>query len=366
MTPHDLAPMGKKAVSLSDIARRLNTTAATVSRALRNDPRISEAMCRRARTVADALGYRPDPEAQRLMAHLRSNRQVRFVATLGLINDAEPGSDLYRDPYTSRVIAGAEKRARSLGYLLDEIRVGTEGLNASRVAGIIKSRSIRGLLVPPQAFLHESIPLPLDDLAIVAATAARPELPLHRVSPDHFANAALLLEKLIELGHTRIGLVTTDDMEIRQRHAPTAVYHWFVREARRLARIPPLNFSRDHAKLASWFHRHRPTAVLAPDSWIRDLLDPLTAIPAATSLVIYGNRRPGFSGLDEIPEEIGAAAVDLLTSCIQRGENGVPQHPKRLLIRGHFAEGTTTREYSRDGLPPRNERGKPGLPAALF
>lgn len=336
--------MGRKAVSLSDIARRLNTTAATISRALRNDPRISEAMCRRARATADALGYRPDPEAQRLMTHLRATRQVRFIATLGLINDAETGIDLYRDPYTSHVIAGAEKRARELGYLLDEIRVRTEGLNPKRLTGIFSSRSLRGLLVPPQALLREDIKLPLDDLAMVAATAARPDLPLHRVSPDHFANITLLIEKLVELGHVRIGLLISEEMEIRQRRGPSSVYHWFVHQARLLVPIPPLDVVREGTKLVPWFHRHQPTAVLAPDSWVRDLLEPVTSIPGATSLVIYGNRRPGFSGIDELPEEIGSAAIDLLTAAIQRGEKGLPVHPKRMLVRGLFVNGTTTRE----------------------
>ncbi len=335
--------MGKNGVSLADIAQRLDTTTATISRALRNDPRISDATKRRALSVARELGYRPDPEAARLMAHLRSTREVRFVATLGLINDAPEGRDLYADPYTAQVISGAEKRAQELGYLLDEINVRQAGLGAARLASILRSRNIRGVLIPPQAMLEESIRLPFDDLAVVAATAARPELPLHRVSPDHFANLTLLIEKLIELGHTRVGLLTTHDMEIRQRRTPTSVFHWYVHEARRLESIPPLDAVREVGKLGAWFEKHRPTAVLAPDAWARERLAPFTRLPQDTSLLIYGNRRPGISGIDELPEVIGAAAVDLLTSCVQRGETGLPASPKRVLIAGRYMAGNTLR-----------------------
>lgn len=335
--------MGKNGVSLADIAHQLETTPATISRALRNDPRISDAMKRRALAAARELGYRPDPEAARLMAHLRSTREVRFVATLGLINDAPEGRDLYADPYTAQVISGAEKRAQELGYLLDEINVRQTGLGPARLASILRSRNIRGLLIPPQTMLAESIRLPFDDVAVVAATAARPELPLHRVSPDHFANLTLLLEKLIELGHTRIGLLTTADMEIRQRRTPTAVFHWFVRESRRLAPIPPLDAVQNINELGAWFQKHRPTAVLAPDAWARERLEPFTRIPAETSLLIYGNRRPGISGIDELPGVIGAASVDLLTACVQRGEKGMPTSPKRVLIAGRYMPGNTLR-----------------------
>lgn len=340
---HDVSVMGKKAVSLSDIARRLDTTAATISRALRNDPRISESMCRRARRVADELGYRPDPEAQRLMTRLRASREVRFVATLGLINDAEPGADFYRDPYTAQVVAGAEERAHELGYVLDEIRVRAPGIGAARLGGIFRSRSIRGVLVPPQAELRKDIPLPFGELSIVAATAARLELPLHRVSPDHFANLTLLVEKLLELGHRRIGLLTTEDMEMRQRRAPTAVFHWFAREQGSIAAIPPIDAVRQPARIGAWFKKHRPTAVLAPDAWALDLLAPFARVPEDVSLMLYGNRRPGIAGLDELPEAVGAAAIDLLTAGLLRGEAGLSAHPKRMLIAGRYMPGNTAR-----------------------
>ena len=140
-------------------------------------------------------------------------------------------------------------------------------------------------------------------------------------------------------------------METRQRHAPTAVYHWFVHEARLLAPIPPLDAIRHVDQLGAWFRQHRPNAILAPDGWARERLEAFTRIPEETSLMIYGNRRPGFSGIDELPAVVGAAAIDLLTSCIQRGETSLPPNPKRVLITGRYMVGKTTRPR----LPPAAE-----------
>lgn len=332
--------MGKSGPSLADMARRLNTTPATISRALNHDPRISATTRARALAVARELGYRPDPEARRLMARIRARRGAPFVATLGLLNDAPAGTDLYGDPYTAHTIAGATRRAEELGYQLDEINVRQTGLTAARLTAILRARGIRGVLVPPQASLAESIPLPYDDVAIVAATAARPELRLHRVSPDHFANVTLLLDWLVHQGHTRVGLLTAPEMEIRQRHCPSAVFHWFARQARRIAPIPPLDLIRSSRRLAAWLERHRPTAVLAPDRWAATLLAEQASASATPTVIIYGNQRPGFTGIDELPAEIGAAAIDLLTASIQRGEKGLPENPKRVLIVGRVVRAT--------------------------
>lgn len=341
--------MPRPPTGLTLIARHLGTTAATISRALRNDPRISAATCARAQAVATEFGYRPDPETQRLMARLRATREVRFVATLGLINDGARRPDLYRDPYTAAVIRGAAARAAELGYRLDELHVRERGMTAERLENICRTRGMRGVLLPPQSLLREDIPLPYHDLAVVAATAARPELPLHRVSPDHFANLTTLLEQLIQLGHTRVGLITSADMEARQRHAPSSVFHWFVRQVRQLAPLPPLDADRKLHTVAEWLQRHRPTAILAPDGWVLDHLEPHARVPADLSLVIYGNRRPGISGIDELPEAIGAAALDLLTSCVQRGEKNLPDHPKRMLIAGRYVPGKTTLVHHKTG-----------------
>jgi LacI family transcriptional regulator len=57
-------------VTIYDLARRLNTTASTVSRALQNNPRISLKMREAVQQLAKELNYQPDPIAH----HLRTGK----------------------------------------------------------------------------------------------------------------------------------------------------------------------------------------------------------------------------------------------------------------------------------------------------
>jgi len=45
------------------------------------------------------------------------------------------------------------------------------------------------------------------------------------------------------------------------------------------------------------------------------------------------------SGVYEYPEKIGRMAVDHLVDMIQRGEQGVPDLPKRILLKGSWIDG---------------------------
>jgi len=92
----------KKKVTIHDIARKLNTSASTVSRALQDHPRISEAMKQRVKEVARELKYQPDDTAISLR---KGKRNI-----LGII---VPQVDRH---FFARVIRGVEEEAGARGY----------------------------------------------------------------------------------------------------------------------------------------------------------------------------------------------------------------------------------------------------------
>jgi LacI family transcriptional regulator len=73
--------MNKKA-TMVDIAKALNTTAATVSRALNNNPRISIKTKKLVNDTAKSLGYEPNPVA----AALRKGRSNTIGVIVPYIN----------------------------------------------------------------------------------------------------------------------------------------------------------------------------------------------------------------------------------------------------------------------------------------
>lgn len=93
---------GRRRTTLADIARLVGVSEATVSRALRDDPQISEQTRQRAQQVANDLEYVPNVAARNL-----ASRQSR---TLGLmVPDVT-------DPMHAGVVSGFESVASSQGY----------------------------------------------------------------------------------------------------------------------------------------------------------------------------------------------------------------------------------------------------------
>jgi hypothetical protein len=75
------------------------------------------------------------------------------------------------------------------------------------------------------------------------------------------------------------------------------------------------------------------------------LLKQGVSIPGETSLAVLAlpKGEKNFGGISENGEAIGAAAVDLLTASLQRGDLGLPAIPKRVMIEGNYRPGPSLR-----------------------
>ncbi|MGC8824151.1 MAG: LacI family DNA-binding transcriptional regulator [Bacteroidales bacterium] len=178
-----------KRVTIHDIARMLNLTASTVSRALSDHPKISESTKALVRKKAEEVGYRPNPIA----SSLRTGRGKTLGMVVPRIN---------RD-FISTVIAGAERICRREGYSLvicqseEEFEREQEAIRTllqSRVSGImisISSQTNTGAHL--EAILKEGIPL-------VQFDRIRPDLPTHCVVNDNYKAAYEATMHLIEQG----------------------------------------------------------------------------------------------------------------------------------------------------------------------
>src|ERR1017187_5569433 len=82
-----MEPVAPKArVTLSDIARQLEVSHTTVSRALRDDPQISKTTRKQVQKAVQKMGYRPDPMLSALAHYRRGSTRTPISAELALIN----------------------------------------------------------------------------------------------------------------------------------------------------------------------------------------------------------------------------------------------------------------------------------------
>lgn len=128
----------KKDITIYDIAEKLNVSASTVSRALRNHKSIGQKTRTAVQALADEMGYRPN----KLASSLRTNNSKTIGVLVSWINR----------PFISSLIAGIENTARQKGYQViicqshDSVELEKEYLRAlynSRVCVLITSLAMQ-------------------------------------------------------------------------------------------------------------------------------------------------------------------------------------------------------------------------------
>lgn len=352
------SPSANGRPSLRDIAREVGVSPMTVSKALRNLPRVSPATRSRIVRAARRMGYRPDPEIARLMVHLRDRSKSAFQGLICAVNDR---LNEQNHPYVRAMIEGARRRAESRGFAFTFIHFEEDEEHRRNLRRLLWARRAQGVVILPlERPFHLASLLPWTDLPVVAATSSVLSPDLHRVVPSHYANTLLLCDRLRQKGYRRIGLVIDAGHDNRVNHAFSAALIWHQYHNFGAVVVPPLiHAEAEPADLRAWFRRAKPDVIVARDDLrsrrFADILELPVGGPVGFAST-YADPASGWAGMDELPAEVAGSAVDRLAAMIQHGERGIPGGPTVTLVRGRWQEGAscpTKRTGRRAGAPAR-------------
>ena len=344
--------MSQNSPTIETIARKINVSQSTVSRALRNDPRIADLTRKRVKQEALRLGYRPNPLVSALMSQLRTNRPAHCLSTIAYLDTFQSRDEWKLYPTTRKLWQGASERADQLGYKLERFWFYEPGITPDRLRAILLARGIYGMIVkfnPPKHNLMHGLPFDFGPFAVTTVEFRMSKPPVHSATNDQFQSTLLGLNELHELGYRRVGLVVSaynDNAFDYRISAANLVYQQRIPAARR---VPMLSLPENKwtgENFATWYRAHRPDALLVFGTetarWMHDLK-------------IRAPEDVGFAHLDWDPsmgecagvnqrnDQVGSAAVDLLTSNLHINEFGVPACPKTILIEGVWVPGKTVR-----------------------
>src|SRR5580693_9433892 len=185
-------------VSLRAIAKRLDLSVTTVSRALGGFPEVAADTRARVRAEAERIDYRPNQLARRLR-HGRSE-------AVGLVLPADAGQ--FDDPFFLRLLAavGPALQRAGLDLLVMTARPGAEELRAYR--HMIEGRPVDGMLLARTRCDDPRIRYLLDrGAAFVAHGRCEDPRPYAFLDIDGAAAFQAATERLIGFGHRRIGLI---------------------------------------------------------------------------------------------------------------------------------------------------------------
>ncbi len=191
-------------ITIEDVVKKSGLSYVTVSRVISNSPNVREGNRRKVLEAIEELGYIPSAAA-RTLATGRTFVIAMFISNLG-------------DDFFNSIVKEVNEQLLTRGYLLtlsiydeDSESVNTAFLNQSRVDGAV-------LLVPGRekyfidVFQAKKIPfVVIDNQTMVEDITS--------ILADNIAGGYIAVRHLVELGHTRIGLIgsSADSLSTMER-----------------------------------------------------------------------------------------------------------------------------------------------------
>ena len=330
----------KPQATLRSIAAATGYAKSTVSDALRQNPRIPEATRKAIQKAATEMGYQTDARISMLMAHLRTRHKAGEVniAWLQYSVDTKPRS---KQPWFSGIWEGASRRAKELGFNLDEIILQEKNHTPDRVRRILLSRGIEGVILAPPWYQEAYGAFNWSGLATVVCGSEAQLAPNHFVGPNYRENVALLFENLLRLGYQRPGLWMSEYIDMETRHAVAGTFLVLEQYLPARNRIP---WHPKNEIIQAWLKRHRPDVIICQQNEMLEMLEKAGCrVPQDIGVAHLNVCRDvaGWAGIDHNHEVIGQLVLESISSQLNHNERDLPKNPNETLVTGKWVDGRT-------------------------
>ncbi|GAB5561073.1 MAG: LacI family DNA-binding transcriptional regulator [Synoicihabitans sp.] len=345
-----------KRVTLKDVASKARLSVAAVSLALRDHPRLPESTRNRVKRIAAELGYRPDPALSALAAHRSRKRIFQDFSVIGLVSNWSTKDAWTELPSAKQLIEGAAERARELGYSLQHLWARQDGASPARFSRILEARGIRGLIIAPLEDPESSFPLDWKSFSAVTIERTLQHPGFHHLVPNHYGDLLTCWDRIRERGFKRVGLIVRGDLAARWNHQWEAAHAYAQSHSESpLEPVPTLELSPDNQfdAIRQWIREHRPEVVIGRcENFAEAAAAEGLQMPQDISYVSLNviDDIAGATGIDQHRDAMGATAVDVLNSLLQRNQRGPQSVAIGTQVDGTWREGNTL------GLAPRAGR----------
>lgn len=345
-------------VTIRSLARQLRLSVATVSEALRDNPRVRADTRLRVRRAAERVGYRPNPLLGAALSAVRRGAHQHYRGNVALVDTAENGrTELML--FHREIAHGAQERAQALGFNTELFWLGEAAgaVPKSRLGSILQARGITGVVLLPFNLAVNLSDFDFSQFAAVQMDHCLIHPQLHTILPDHYISMVHALERLTQRGYQRIGLCMEQRKDIRLKNKWSAAFLAFFRGYARDAGTPALILPElTRGEFLAWFQRYRPDLIVGHVQvmvdWLRE-----TGVGVPDDVGFFNlnltERTGPCAGLDLEPRRLGGAAVETVVAMLHRQERGVPAYPQTITLEASWVEGPTLRPLDR-AVPPRH------------
>lgn len=348
--------MGEPHPSLGLIARRLDVSLMTVSRALRGKKGVGAKLRQRVIALAEEVGYRCDPNVSHVMASFRRSASPTYRETIAFVRT-------HALSVVDEMIEGAREQAAKLGYKLELFQPWEQGLTAKGMSRVLHARGIRGVLLGPNSSAaHPRYWLDWKKFAVVLLGSSLVNSGLHRVQFDHYGSTLLALRKIQHAGYKRIGLVIDRSFHERAWHRQMAAYQAYVglpgAERDRLMFF--FDSDVDLPRFLNWVKSERPDALLCDHEdchdWLRHIQHTDPAEIGMAALNVF-RANTSVAGVRQHEAAIGREAVNVLVTQLSAGQLGLQPLPHTLFVPGTWHNGSSLKRINPSSAGRRAARG---------
>ncbi len=336
-------------VTLQTIADHAGVTRALVSMALRNSSKVAQLTRIKIQGLAKELGYTPNPMVRALMTSVRQGRGPTYRATLAFVTQYKT-RDIWKTWHSyPEYIRGATARGQELGYNIEHFWMGDYAKDPARFTAVLKARGIAGIIVPPLPIEKRSLEIDISGFSIVALgyTLDAPTVP--RVCNHHVQTMEQAIQRALEHGYERIGIVIRDTDIERVNHLWMA---GVTTAQRRFPRAEIVIFTPaawSQAAYEKWYRRTRPEVIIGVTldvwKWTQALG---RRIPDQLGFLhLDCQRNDPLSGMHQNTHRLGGAAVEILASLVEGNIRCEEEESRITMIGSDFNPGTTIRQIPR-------------------
>ncbi|MFF0264801.1 LacI family DNA-binding transcriptional regulator [Kribbella sp. NPDC004536] len=319
--PDDDGPAGSTRrthrVTISDLARRLHISKASVSYALNGRAGVSEETRQRVLDLAEELGFHPNSAAVALSASR--------TRTIGIVIARDP-TLISTEAFYMRTLVGIEQYLNEVDSSLLLRLTGEHGEDLDVLRRWSRQGRVDGFILFDELEDDQRIPL-LKELGIpcVVVSSNEPDDTVGRLISSPTETVELLLDHLLELGHTDIAHVSGPFTFIHERLRVQTLREYARRRGIAVRHVEGSYRYDDGAELTRRLLTgpNPPTAIVLGNDLmavaaLRVATELGTAVPGEVSVLAWDDSplcelaRPGITAVDQKTMERGRAAADLL------------------------------------------------------
>jgi len=197
--PQDYSVKKRSRLTIRDVAAKAGVSHQTVSRVINAEVFVAPDTKAKVEAAIAKLGYQPNAIARSL-----AKGRTRTLACI---------APNLTDYTFACIIEGAEAECRQHGYFLISTSASDADTFAALINALVPSRRIEGLLIINPYIDERVTSLPKNFPAVFIGGMARPGDDADSVALDDEGAARSAVQHLIELGHTRIAMITGPAIE---------------------------------------------------------------------------------------------------------------------------------------------------------